>query len=67
LHSKIKKNAFIDSAGTASYNIGRSPDPRRILVTKEKGINISNYKARKFIKEDFKKFNFIYVMDNSNF
>ena len=66
LHSKIKKNAFIDSAGTASYNIGRSPDPRSILVAK-KGIDISNYKSRKLIKEDFKKFDFIYVMDNSNF
>ena len=55
LHSKIKKNAFIDSAGTASYHIGRSPDPRSVLVAKEKGIDISNYKARKFIKEDFKK------------
>ena len=66
LHSKIKKNAFIDSAGTASYHIGRSPDPRSILVAKKK-IDISNYKARKLIKEDFKKFDFIYVMDNSNF
>ena len=67
LHSKVKKNAFIDSAGTASYHIGRSPDPRSILVAKEEGIDISNYKERKFIKEDFKKFDFIYVMDNSNF
>lgn len=49
-----QKNAFIDSAGTASYHIGRSPDPRSILVAKEKGIDISNYKARKFIKEDLK-------------
>ena len=30
-----------------------SPDPRSILVAKEKGIDISNYKARKFIKEGF--------------
>ena len=67
LHSKVKKNAFIDSAGTASYHIGRSPDPRSILVAKEEGIDISNYKERKFIKEDFKKFDFVYVMDNSNF
>ena len=67
LHSKIKKNSFIDSAGTASYHIGNSPDSRSILVAKEKGIDISNYKAREFIKEDFKKFDFIYVMDNSNF
>ena len=48
--SKIKKNAFIDSAGTASYHIRRSPDPKSILVAKEKGIDISNYKARKFIE-----------------
>lgn len=67
LQSKIKESAYVDSAGTASYHIGNSPDSRSILVAKEKGIDISNYKARKFVKEDFKKFDFIYVMDNSNF
>ena len=65
LHSKIKK-CFYRFCWTASYHIGRSPDPRSVLVAKEKGIDISNYKARKFIKEDFKKFDFIYVMDNTN-
>ena len=67
LQSKIKESTYVDSAGTASYQIGNSPDSRSILVAKEKGIDISNYKARKFVKEDFKKFDFIYVMDNSNF
>ena len=67
LQSKIKESTYVDSAGTASYHIGNSPDSRSILVAKEKGIDISNYKARKFVKEDFKKFDFIYVMDNSNF
>ena len=43
-------NIEIDSAGTASYHIRRSPDPKSILVAKEKGIDISNYKARKFIE-----------------
>ncbi len=54
LQSKIKENAYIDSAGIASNNIGSSQDSISILVAKEKGIDISNYKARKFIKEDFK-------------
>ena len=67
LQSKIKESTYVDSAGTASYQIGNSPDSRSILVAKEKGIDISNYKARKFVEEDFKKFDFIYVMDNSNF
>ena len=43
LHSKIKKNSFIDSAGTASYHIGRSPDPRSILVAKKNLLN-ENFK-----------------------
>ena len=54
LQSKIKESTYVDSAGTASYHIGNSPDSRSILVAKEKGIDISNYKARKFIKEDLK-------------
>ena len=64
---KVPQSTLIDSAGTAAYHIGNQPDPRSIDVGKKNGIDISNSKARKFTKEDFKNFNHIYVMDKSNY
>ena len=57
---------FIDSAGTASYHTGSSPDPRSINVARKNNINITHLKARQFDQNDFKKFDHIYVMDRSN-
>ena len=67
LESKITSNTFIDSAGTAAYHVGNQPDPRSIAVAKQNGIPISQFRARKFTREDFKNFNHIYVMDQSNY
>ena len=57
----------IDSAGTAGYHIGKSPDPRAVAVAKKHDINISKLKARQFSRIDFENFDTIYVMDINNF
>ena len=68
LQSKIKKDAvFVDSAGTAAYHIGNLPDKRSIEVAHKYGINITHQRARKFTVKDFDTFDFIYVMDESNY
>lgn len=67
LESKITSNTVVDSAGTAAYHVGNPPDPRSIAVAKQNGIPISQFRARKFTREDFKNFNRIYVMDQSNY
>ena len=67
LDSKITSNTVVDSAGTAAYHVGNPPDPRSIAVAKQNGIPISQFRARKFTREDFKNFNHIYVMDQSNY
>jgi protein-tyrosine phosphatase len=67
LKKKVGKSTFVDSAGTAAYHIGNQPDPRSISVGKKNGIDISYFRARKFTKEDFRNFNYIYVMDKSNY
>jgi len=56
----------IDSAGTAGYHIGKSPDPRAVAVAKKHNINISKLKARQFSRIDFENFDTIYVMDINN-
>jgi protein-tyrosine phosphatase len=68
LRSKLPEKDFIvDSAGTGDYHIGRPPDQRSIAIAKEKGLDITSQKARQFTAEDFKDFDLIYVMDQSNY
>jgi len=58
---------IIDSAGTAAYHNGEKPDDRSIKIAKKHNIDITDQSARKFLVEDFDKFDIIYVMDNSNY
>lgn len=68
LASKLPRNQFfVDSAGTGGYHIGREPDHRSIATAKKNGLDISHQKARKFSTKDFDDFDYIYVMDNSNY
>ena len=68
LASKLPKDKFtVDSAGTGSWHIGHSPDERSIAVAKKNKISISNQKGRQFSTTDFDSFDYIYVMDNSNY
>mgnify|MGYP000149048761 FL=1 len=68
LASKLPQDKFIvDSAGTGSWHIGQSPDERSIAVAKKNGLDISNQRGRQFSSADFDTFDYIYVMDNSNY
>jgi protein-tyrosine phosphatase len=68
LASKLPKNKFfVDSAGTGGYHIGREPDQRSIATAKKNGLDISHQKARKFKANDLDVFDYIFVMDNSNY
>ncbi len=68
LASKLPKDKFIvDSAGTGNYHIGKQPDQRSILTAQKNGIDITNQKGRQFTTNDFDYFDYIYVMDGSNY
>ncbi|SDI20285.1 low molecular weight protein-tyrosine-phosphatase [Winogradskyella thalassocola] len=68
MQSKLPEDLFyIDSAGTAAYHIGNAPDKRSISVAKQNGLDISAQNARQFKVSDFDTFDFIYVMDQSNY
>lgn len=68
LQAKLQSTqVVIDSAGTAAYHVGQLPDVRSIEVARKHGIDITNQRARKFIVEDFDKFDFIFAMDHSNY
>ena len=68
LASKLSPEHFIiDSAGTVNYHLGKNPDPRSIAIAKANGIDISQQQARLFDARDFDEFDYIYVMDGSNY
>jgi protein-tyrosine phosphatase len=68
LSSKLPCNKFeVDSAGTGTWHIGRQPDPRSIAIAKKNRIDISHQKGRQFKISDFDTFDYIYVMDISNY
>jgi protein-tyrosine phosphatase len=68
LQSKVDSaKILVDSAGTAGYHIGKAPDPRSIEVASKHHIDISHQRCRKFEKEDFFAFDYIFVMDSENY
>ncbi len=68
LASKLPQDKFsVDSAGTGSWHIGQSPDERSIAVAQKNGLDISPQRGRQFGIADFNTFDYIYVMDNSNY
>ncbi|PSN43619.1 Low molecular weight phosphotyrosine protein phosphatase [Blattella germanica] len=55
----------VDSAALGSWHVGKGPDRRTNKVLKRNGIDYT-HKVRQITKEDFKKFDFIFGMDDSN-
>ena len=60
-------SASVDSAGTGGWHAGENPDRRAIKNMKEHGIDISNLVARQFTPADFKNFDLILAMDETNY
>ncbi|MBT8204065.1 MAG: low molecular weight phosphotyrosine protein phosphatase [Eudoraea sp.] len=68
LKSKVDPSRIlVDSAGTAGYHVGSSPDDRSIAVARNFQIDISQQRCRRFVIEDFDRFDHIFVMDQSNY
>ena len=57
---------LIDSAGTHAYHTAEPPDIRAQNVAFERGIDISESRARSIQLEDFEKFDHILAMDAYN-
>ena len=64
--SEAKLDWIVDSAGTANYHVGSSPDPRMIAIGKQFGTPIHDLKGRQFCSKDFDDFDLIFAMDQSN-
>ncbi len=69
LHHKVQQLGLkwsVDSAGTSDWHRGELPDARAIACMKRHGIDITYQHSRPIIRDDFKEFDLIYVMDKAN-
>lgn len=57
----------IDSAGTGGWHIGSTPDVRSVNAAAKRKVDISMQKARKIQNADLDYYDFIFVMDKSNY
>ena len=68
LKSKLDSDKFyVDSAGTSGHHNGELPDSRSVAVANSNGLDITDQRSRKFTRQDFIDFQYIYVMDSSNY
>lgn len=62
----LGSSIICDSAGTAGYHIGCSPDSRMAAAAMSRGIALQG-RARQFNKADFEEFDLILAMDKANY
>src|ERR1700743_827214 len=65
LRHKVKQHGLgwmVESAGTESYHVGEAPHRFSQRICLAHGIDISSFRAAKFTKEDFAKYDVIYAM-----
>lgn len=56
----------IDSAGTAAWHIGKSPDTRSQAAAKRRGFDLGHLRARQVNVADYEHYDYILAMDHSN-
>ena len=71
MHHKVKERGLeeyfeIDSAGTYAGHAGEKADARMRSTSEKYGVHLASI-ARQFLTEDFDRFDYIIVMDDSNF
>jgi protein-tyrosine phosphatase len=64
--SGLSDRITCDSAGTAGYHVGASPDRRMQAAALKRGIKMTG-SARQFVREDFENFDLILAMDRDNY
>jgi protein-tyrosine phosphatase len=55
-----------DSAGTHAYHIGDPPDARAQRHAAKRGYDLSQLRARRVLKTDFERFDYLLAMDEKN-
>lgn len=59
-------NIKVDSCGTGDWHIGDAPCENSIIVARQRGLDISQYKARQVTQEDLASYDIIVGLDAKN-
>lgn len=62
----LDEDIFVDSAGTSGWHEGELPDDRMRMHGQRRGYDFCS-RSRKFVYEDFNRFDYIVVMDEENY
>jgi len=60
-------HVVVDSAGTAAWHVGKSPDPRSEEFAYQRGYDLSPLRARQVSEQDFHDFDLLLAMDSENY
>jgi len=63
---RLQEIIEVDSAGTHSWNIGNSPDLSSQIIAREHGVDLTELRARRVVKEDYDYYDHIVAMDKNN-
>lgn len=63
----LEDEVFVDSAGTGAWHIGQPPDARAQESAGNRGIDLSEQRARRVTPEDGQKFDYLIAMDVHNY
>ena len=64
--NQLTDHIEIDSAGTHAYHVGNPPDSRSAATALERGIDLSDLRARQVTVDDFATYDYVIAMDREN-
>jgi protein-tyrosine phosphatase len=62
----LSEHILVDSAGTHDYHVGDPPDQRTQRAARLRGYDMSVLRGRQVVSADFRKFDYVLAMDESN-
>lgn len=62
----LETQVLVDSAGTAAYHVGQHADARSRAHALARGVKLLS-RARRFERDDFRRFDYVLAMDESNY
>lgn len=65
--AQLQDRITTDSAGTHAYHVGEQPDPRARATAQQRGVDLSDIRARRVTAEDFERFDYVLAMDQDNY
>ena len=62
----LQNRIRVSSAGTGGWHVGSPPDARSIRVARQRGIDLSQLRARQVLASDFAEHDYMLAMDLQN-